>query len=172
MNHEFQSQLFKEFVAEQEKVLLKKGADYSNGQDVLSNFKKSANVLGVTPAQNIISLVQTKVTRLSELVMGDKDPLNETVADNLLDTANYLFLMHCCFVELQIQLAAEESEKLDRSIKDAFYNNATKGLSLKDQLKSAMFDKTPLENPNRIPRKKPGRKPMPPAKRKKVSKRK
>lgn len=103
MNRTQQSELFKQFTEMQTQVMFAKSSDYASESDVLSNFKKSGKVLDQTAAQNVLGLIQTKVTRLSELVTKGRNPMNESVADTILDLANYSFLMHCCLTEQQSQ---------------------------------------------------------------------
>lgn len=110
MNRAKQTELFKEFTEMQSQVMFAKSSDYASESDVLSNFKKSGKVLDQTAAQNVLGLIQTKVTRLSELVAKGRNPMNESVSDTILDLANYSFLMHCCLVEQQEQEATAHYE--------------------------------------------------------------
>lgn len=75
-------------------MLSKKNHDYASNADVFSNFKSSAKIAGVTPAQSTLVLLGVKVSRLSELVSNDKHPMNEKIEDSILDLINYALLLH------------------------------------------------------------------------------
>lgn len=88
--HEQQAH-FDEFINRQERILISKGNDYA-GEDRLSNFKRAGAICGLTPAQNCLSLIATKVARLGVL-LSCKDPANESVRDSIIDLANYAVLL-------------------------------------------------------------------------------
>ncbi|MDP3443091.1 MAG: nucleotide modification associated domain-containing protein, partial [Ignavibacteria bacterium] len=92
MTHEQQKQHFDAFVTKQFEILFKKGNDYAN-DDRLSNFKLAGNICGLTPAQNCLSLIATKVARLGVLLQQGKQPLNESISDSVIDLANYAVLL-------------------------------------------------------------------------------
>jgi len=88
-----------EYLTKQMKdILLKKGADYAN-KDVLSNFKLAGRIAGLTPEQNCLSLISTKVARLGNLLSKDNSPLNEPLKDTVVDLANYSILLHMLLFE-------------------------------------------------------------------------
>ncbi len=62
MNLEQQNEHFERFTSKQRETLLKKGNDYAN-QDRLSNFKHAGSIINITPEQNCLSLIATKVAR-------------------------------------------------------------------------------------------------------------
>jgi hypothetical protein len=69
----------------------RKAADYTNGRDPFSNFRHSAEQVGITPGLACEVLIATKQARLREL-LGDgsnKTAQNESVEDTLLDRAVY-----------------------------------------------------------------------------------
>lgn len=93
MTREKQEAHFDAFVQKQREVLLRKGNDYSKGdEDRLSNFKLAGSICGLTPEQNCLSLIATKVARLGVL-LGGKIPNNESIQDSVLDLANYSVLL-------------------------------------------------------------------------------
>lgn len=94
MNLKKQQELFDVFVSKMEETLLKKGEDYAN-TDVLSNFKLAGNIINLSKEQQCLSLISMKVARLGNLLFSGNTPNNESIADNLLDLANYTFLLHC-----------------------------------------------------------------------------
>ena len=80
--------------------MIGKGNDYAN-EDRLSNFKLAGSICGLTPEQNCLSLIATKVARLGVL-LGGKEPSNESIDDSLLDLANYAVLLACLREEKEI----------------------------------------------------------------------
>jgi len=86
------SKLFDEFTAKQKETLIKKNNDYAD-TDALSNFKLGGQITGVGPVKDCLVLIATKVARLGNLTSG-KTPNNESIADSVLDLANYAFLLH------------------------------------------------------------------------------
>lgn len=73
-------------------ICCKKGNDYAN-QDRLSNFKIAGGMIGVKPEQNCLSLVATKVARLSVLLEGVSSPENEPILDSVDDLIIYSILL-------------------------------------------------------------------------------
>lgn len=92
MNLQNQQAFFKYFTEEMEKIMLKKGNDYSN-EDRLSNFKLSGSIIGQSGEQCCLNLIAVKVARLGQLIGAGKLPNNESVHDTLLDLANYTLLL-------------------------------------------------------------------------------
>lgn len=78
--------------------LLSKGKDYANA-DCLSNFKRSAELLGIPPEQSCMSLIATKIARAEQLLSSGATPENESLEDTLLDLCGYCFLLYCIIVE-------------------------------------------------------------------------
>ena len=91
MTKEQQTQHLKDFQQKQLEILLSKGDDYS-GDDRLSNFKKVAQMVNVSPEQVALTLIGVKVARLGELLSG-KEPKNESIKDSVVDLANYTVLL-------------------------------------------------------------------------------
>ncbi len=89
---------FNAFTLLMKNVITSKSGDYANA-DVLSNFKLAGGICGLTPQQNCLSLIATKVARLGVLLKtkiegGEKKtPLHESVRDSVLDLANYSLLL-------------------------------------------------------------------------------
>ncbi len=86
-----QLQHFENFTTKQREIMFKKGNDYAN-TDRLSNFKLAGQITQITPAQQCLSLIATKVARLGVLLSG-KTPNNESIRDSVLDLANYSVLL-------------------------------------------------------------------------------
>lgn len=81
-----------------QKIMFSKGADYANA-DRLSNFKLAGTICGLTPEQNCLSLIATKVARLGVLLASGKTPANEPINDSILDLANYSILLAMLYNE-------------------------------------------------------------------------
>ena len=98
MTIEEQKQLFTDLTEKAKETLAKKGHDYANS-DVLSNFKLAAELAGNTGKRNCLSLIATKVVRLSNLFDKQEDESfvieNESIEDSILDLFNYSFLLYC-----------------------------------------------------------------------------
>lgn len=97
MIHSQRSVLLGEVHDKMKSVLDSKSADYANN-DVLSNFKLAGNICGITPEQQCLSLIATKVARLGVLLESG-DPKNESIEDSILDLTNYSFLLYCLHKE-------------------------------------------------------------------------
>lgn len=93
MNLQQQTKFVDDFLSRMKEVMIGKGNDYAN-EDRLSNFKLAGSICGLTPEQNCLSLIATKVARLGVL-LGGKEPSNESIDDSLLDLANYAVLLAC-----------------------------------------------------------------------------
>jgi len=93
MTLKHQLQHFDTLVAKMREVLISKGNDYAN-DDKLSNFKTAGPNAGLTPEQNCLSLIATKVARLGTLFNSGKLPSNEAISDSVMDLANYSILLH------------------------------------------------------------------------------
>lgn len=98
MNREEMKNEFEAFGNKQFNILLSKGDDYAN-EDRLNNFKVAGACVGNSAAINCLNLIGTKVARLGVLLRSNKSPNNESIADSVLDLANYAFLLDCILVE-------------------------------------------------------------------------
>lgn len=92
-------------------ILFSKGDDYAN-EDRLSNFKLAGNICGLTPDQNCLSLIATKVARLGVLLKSDKNPNNESIRDSILDLANYAALLDMIVSEGANEAALSDKEAM------------------------------------------------------------
>ena len=101
MTLEEQQQAFAAFAQRMEQTLLKKGNDYAAQTDRLSNFKLSGAICNLSPEQVCLSLIATKVSRIGNLLGTNLPPNNESIADSLLDLANYAALLHMLLLEKQ-----------------------------------------------------------------------
>jgi hypothetical protein len=92
MNQKKQEYIFNEITEKMRAIMLSKGNDYAN-EDRLSNFKLAGSSCGLTPEQNCLSLIATKVARLGVLLKEKSEPNNESIEDSLVDMANYTLLL-------------------------------------------------------------------------------
>jgi len=92
MNQKKQEYIFNEITEKMRTIMLSKGNDYAN-KDRLSNFKLAGSICGLTPEQNCLSLIATKVARLGVLLKEKSEPNNESIEDSLVDMANYTLLL-------------------------------------------------------------------------------
>jgi hypothetical protein len=88
-------------------TLHKKRADYSQEQDVLSNFKVSGKLYGIAPELSCLNAIAIKVARLGVLLENKNDPKNESVKDSVLDLANYAILLAMILEESEKKLTIE-----------------------------------------------------------------
>lgn len=93
MNLAEQEKFFLHFTKIMYDTLMRKGSDYSDLSDRLSNFKMAGAITGLSPEQNCLSLIATKVARLGQLLAPGRTPSNESVQDSVLDMANYAVLL-------------------------------------------------------------------------------
>lgn len=113
MTREQQQKLIKECFEERMEIMRKKSEDYSNGQDVLSNFKGAGANIGLTAEVQILSLIATKVARLGVLLNSNKVPENESIDDSIKDLSNYTDLLYCAVNEGK---AKSEKKVVQKSI--------------------------------------------------------
>lgn len=98
MNLQRQNEHFERFTAKQKETLLLKGNDYADA-DRLSNFKRAGSIINISPEQNCLSLIATKVARLGVLLGSGLEPGNESIRDSILDLANYAILLDALLEE-------------------------------------------------------------------------
>ncbi len=88
-----QQRVFDDYTTKMRDIMLKKGNDYATA-DRLSNFKRVGEIVGISPEQVIMTLIATKVVRLSNLLQPSAGaPNNESIEDNLIDLDNYGLLL-------------------------------------------------------------------------------
>jgi hypothetical protein len=114
MNKQEQADSFKVIAAEVRSRLLKewdrltgniaetmvsKGQDYAGEEDRLRNFKVAGAISGISPKQQCLSLIATKVARLSTLYTSGRKPNNEPTLDSEYDLIVYGFLQSMLTME-------------------------------------------------------------------------
>lgn len=118
MNKEQQEKHLEHIFSKMREIMLKKGNDYAT-QDRLSNFKLAGNICGISPEIQCLSLIATKVARLSVLLHNQNKPNYESISDSIIDLINYAAL-------LDMLLFDKEEDKTKQSLKK-FIQDKTKG---------------------------------------------
>lgn len=104
MNRKEYESLVTESLKRRLELARRKGADYAT-KDVLSNFKRMAQVIGilrVDPAKpHGVALVYAllKIDRLCNLLSKNVKPQNESLRDTIDDLKNYVDLLEACLME-------------------------------------------------------------------------
>lgn len=99
MTQEKQIDLLEQFHKDKMETLISKGKDYASKDDILSNFKNSGAIVGVSKERQILSLIATKVARLGNLLDNKDKPNNESIEDTVKDLSGYVDLMYCALNE-------------------------------------------------------------------------
>ena len=74
-------------------IILAKNADYAGKGDFYKNFRRVEN-LGVDSATGIMIREEDKISRIENYFKnGEYQVKDESLADTVIDTANYFFLM-------------------------------------------------------------------------------
>lgn len=110
MNREQQEKHLEYIFSKMREIMLKKGNDYAT-QDRLSNFKLAGNICGISPEVQCLSLIATKVARLSVLLHSQNEPNNESISDSIIDLINYAAL-------LDMLLSDKEENRKIQSLKE------------------------------------------------------
>ena len=84
-------------------TLKTKGHDYTDS-DALENFKL---IRGVDPAEVALIQLSIKLNRLTNLLLRNKTPKNESIDDNIKDLANYAVLLAMILIEKRAQQEKE-----------------------------------------------------------------
>lgn len=92
MEKEQQLQHFDLMVSKMREIIASKWDDYA-WADRLSNFKTVAAICKISPEQDCLALIGTKVARLWTLFQCDSSPKNESIQDSIIDLANYAMLL-------------------------------------------------------------------------------
>lgn len=106
------------------KITADKGDDYASG-DRLSNFKLAGEICQITPSQQCLSLIATKVARLGSLLKDGRKAKNESIDDSVIDLMNYAALLYMIINEDKINESNREVHRIEencRGTKDLFRN--------------------------------------------------
>ena len=84
-------------------VMCKKSAEYARGNDKLYNFKRSAEIDGITPIEALRGMDLKHRTSISDMVFDlinpDKEYSRELWEEKLTDHINYMFLLWALLAE-------------------------------------------------------------------------
>lgn len=81
-------QRFKQLIEREQAIHDAKRNDYTGGQDPLANYRFSSSLVGLTVEQAMLQRIGEKVYRLSVLLGGQKQQVNdESILDTCLDIA-------------------------------------------------------------------------------------
>jgi len=107
MNQKEEFKKAKEFFDNCYKTLIGKAHDYAQADACFSNFKKIATVIEVPVEKVFLMFMTVKIARLIELQKKQITKVGESMADSLLDIANY-----ACLASLYLK---EEDNELRRT---------------------------------------------------------
>lgn len=99
--------VFNQTVEEIRKLLVVKGGEYAGDTDRLSNFKRGAELVGVTPLQCLFIYLSKHYDAISTYVRDDaeevKRPRSEAITGRLDDMINYCILAKALIAEKEKQ---------------------------------------------------------------------
>lgn len=125
MTQEKQIALLEQFHKDKMETLISKGKDYASKDDILSNFKNSGAIVGVSKERQILSLIATKVARLGNLLDNKDKPNNESIEDTVKDLSGYVDLMYCTLKENQKDIIID-------LMNDSLYSPISKSLKTEE----------------------------------------
>lgn len=79
-------------------TLSRKAAEYTDGSDRLSNFKKAGALQGMTAEQALFGMLTKHLVSLAEMVAKDETSL-AMWEEKLGDAQNYLYLLEALLIE-------------------------------------------------------------------------
>lgn len=82
----------KNYLDKMETILIAKGNDYSNGENVYSAFEQIAERSNISVENVFKVLINVKIVRIKNLETRNNKPMNESLMDSYLDLANYIVL--------------------------------------------------------------------------------
>lgn len=96
-----QKVIFADQIAEIEKVLARKGSDYTKGEDSLEVFKKIGHLADLSPLDVCKMFVCAKVVRINSLLHTGNTPNYDSVRDSFLDLQCYSILWEQIYIDSQ-----------------------------------------------------------------------
>jgi len=119
MNAEQRNKLFSDLTVTELSLMHLKGHAYSGDHDVLSNFKRNAERLGLTPFQVLQVYMNKHFDSINQAIADNPDyPVDrsEDFTSRINDARNYLGLLHCLMVDLAptARMTATEIDSADR----------------------------------------------------------
>ena len=105
MNRADFEQLVQETIDSTAKLLIEKGAEYAGDADRLSNFKRGASLIGITPLQVALIYASKHFDAVATYIRNDAGGvmqiLSEPIEGRFDDLINYCFLMKALLREEQ-----------------------------------------------------------------------
>lgn len=123
-----------------EKILGSKGKDYRGASsDVLANFKKVAEELGITPMQALWVYMNKHFIAINKWIRCPDDTSSEPMEMRIVDAMNYLDLAYALMTE-----EIEESELVPACVP---LDGERKNISIRELKDTSLLDK-PYPRPN------------------------
>ena len=148
MTQEKQIDLLEQFHKDKMETLISKGKDYASKDDILSNFKNSGAIVGVSKERQILSLIATKVARLGNLLDNKDNPNNESIEDTVKDLSGYVDLIYCALKESQkdiiIDLMNDSMQSDYDKLFDKLYSTCTEKEPKFTGILSQLKEETPV----------------------------
>ena len=94
-----QKVIFADQIAEIEKVLTRKGSDYTKGEDSLEVFKKIGHLADLSPLDVCKMFVCAKVVRINNLLQTGDKPNYDSIRDSFLDLQCYSILWEQIYID-------------------------------------------------------------------------
>lgn len=95
--------IFNEIVEDQietcRRVLISKGAEYTPGEDRLSNFRSAAAAQGLTMKQALAGMMAKHTISIFDMVWSDEDYPEEMWEEKITDHLNYLLILKAVVAE-------------------------------------------------------------------------
>lgn len=88
------------------RLMESKSADYADTADVFANFKQCEVLTGVSKELGVMVRLSDKMSRIVNLLERDAKVMDESIADTILDSINYLAILH--------NMLLEEGDKNDK----------------------------------------------------------
>lgn len=99
--------LYDETLSEARDIVKAKNVDYGATDDVLSNFKRTAGCVGVSPVEGVLIRIEDKLGRILNFSKKQKFEIkDESVKDTVRDVINYILLMQGLILERDKEIPA------------------------------------------------------------------
>lgn len=114
MNREQFDKLARETIESTAQLLITKGAEYAGDADRLSNFKRGAALIGVTPLQVALIYASKHYDAISTFIRNDAQGktqiLSEPIEGRFDDLINYCILMKALIAEQRVPVKLSGTE--------------------------------------------------------------
>lgn len=126
MDDKKRNELLKNLFSHCEAMMNKKGKSYAGSEDVLANFKRNAELLGMTPFQVWAVYFNKHVDSINNAIKENPEyPIDrsEDIKGRIIDSISYLTLFDCLLVEFhdapkkgKLSIELDKLDKLDECI--------------------------------------------------------